>query len=192
MIFHLTPSARPDGYGESLLPLAACRAHLRIEADDDEEDELIGALRDAAVNAVEQYANLRMAPVAGMVATFAGFATRMRPGIGPAATMSVTGIGYSDSSGADQMLAPGDWRVEPGGSIMAAGGGRWPVGGYDVAITFDVGFPAGACPAGLIAAAKLMLGHLYANREAVVVGGTSGELPLGFMMLCDQHRIPVL
>lgn len=192
MIFHLTPSARPDGYGESLLPLAACKAHLKIEADDEDEDELIAALRDAAVNAVEQYANLRMAPVAGMVATFAGFATRLRPGIGPSATMTVTGIGYIDGSGADQVLAPGAWRVEPGGAIMAPVGGSWPIGGYDVAITFDVGFPVGACPAGLIAAAKLMLGHLHANRSAIVTSGAVGELPLGFVMLCDQHRIPVL
>jgi hypothetical protein len=38
----------------------------------------------------------------------------------------------------------------------------------------------------------MFLAHLYRNREAVVVGAVSGELPLGFTTLCDRYRLPVL
>jgi uncharacterized phiE125 gp8 family phage protein len=193
MLFTLTPSAPADGYGETLLPIVALKSWLRVDTND--EDDLIAALRDVGINAVEQYANLRIGPCAGLVVTFDRFGPRMRVGIGPAATVVVTGITYLDSSGASVVIAPGGWRVGQDGGIMPAIGTCWPRCGSEVAVTFNAGFPADTCPPGLITAAKMFAAHLYANREAVVTSSTSvssSELPLGFTMLCDQHRMPVL
>jgi uncharacterized phiE125 gp8 family phage protein len=193
MLFTLTPSAPGVGYGDALLPISALKAWLRVDGAD--EDELITALRDVAINAVEQYANLRMGPCSGLVATFDGFGPRMRPGIGPSATMVVTGIAYVDSAGGAQTIAAGGWRVAADGGLLPAIATTWPLSASSIAVTFDVGYPAGKCPPGLITAAKMFAAHLYANREAVVTSTTSvstAELPLGFTMLCDQHRMPVL
>jgi len=193
MLFTLTPSAPADEYGEALLSVPALKTWLRVDTSD--EDDLIAVLRDIGINAVEQYANVRLGPCTGLVATFATFGDRMRPGIGPAATLSVTGVAYVDSAGAAQTIDDGAWRVDQAGGLCPAIGTTWPAGASDVAVTFNAGFPDGACPAGLITAAKMFAAHLYSNREAVMTSTTSvsaTELPLGFTMLCDQHRMPVL
>jgi uncharacterized phiE125 gp8 family phage protein len=190
MLFTLTPSAPAEGYGEALLAIDAAKAWLRVDGDD--EDDLIEALRDAAIDMVEQYTNVRLAPVSGLIARFAGFGARMRVGIGPVSTLTVSAIGYVDGAGEAQTIDAGGWRIDAGGDLMPAIGATWPQGGGEVTVTFSAGYPEGACPAGLIAAAKMFLAHLYRNREAVVVGAVSGELPLGFTTLCDRYRLPVL
>lgn len=188
MLFQIAPSAVPDGYGEALLPLAACKAWLRIL--DDEFDPLITALRDAAIDAVEQYTGCYLAPRTGLVATFAGFdgAAAMRLGRGPEASIAVQSVAYADSTGTAIAMDGSAWRWAVGG-LLPAIGTSWPSGASQVAVTFSAGFPAGTCPAGLITAAKMFLAHLFANPEAVVTQGAAGELPLGFRMLCDQHRL---
>jgi len=39
------------------------------------------------------------------------------------------------------------------------------------------------------AAMFLFLGHLYENREAVVIGATAVEMPLGARWLLDKYRV---
>lgn len=189
MQFQITPFAVAEGYGEALLPLADAKAWCQVLHDDD--DALIGALRDAAVYMVEQYCNLRLGPCTGMTATFVGFGPGMQIGIGPAATLSVTGIGYVDANGDAQTLASGTWYLA-GGALKTPRGASWPGDAREVVVTFDVGFPTGTCPAALIMAAKMFVAHLYINREAVVSGVLSQEIPLGFTSLCDRYRMPVL
>ncbi|RIA37480.1 putative phiE125 gp8 family phage protein [Hephaestia caeni] len=190
MLFTLLPSAWAEGYGEALLPIATVKAHLRVDGDD--EDALISALRDASIDMVEQYTNVRLAPVAGMKARFAAFGDRMRVGVGPAAMLSATAIAYIDAAGGAQTMTAGAWRVDSAGGLTPAAGAAWPVGGRDVEVTFDAGYPEGGCPPALIAAAMMFLAHLYSNREAVMTNGASGELSLGFTALCDRYRMPVL
>lgn len=189
MLFTLTPPAPGAGYGDALLPLPALKAWLRVDGDD--EDELITALRDVAINAVEQYANLRMGPCQGLQATFQAFGRSMRMGLDPVATLVVTAVSYLDRTGVSVDLTDGDWRIGSDGALLPAIGAQWPTGST-VRVTFDVGFPADTCPPSLITAAKMFAAHLYSNREAVVFSGTAGELPLGFCMLCDPYRTPVL
>ena len=189
MQFQITPFAVPDVYGEALLPLADAKAWCRVLHDDD--DDLIAALRDAAIDMVEQYANLRMGPCTGMTATFAGFGPAMRIGIGPAATLSITGIDYVDGVGAPQVLGAGAWYLS-GGALYPHRDTQWPALARDAVVTFDVGYPTGACPAALIMAAKMFVAHLYVHREAVITGTISEEIPLGFMALCSRYRMPVL
>jgi len=190
MLFTLSPSAMPAGYGEALLPLDALKAHLGVFADDD--FELIAALRDVAIDAVEQYAQLRLARRTDMLITFDRFDPRMRLSVGPTASLQVTAIDYVDANGAAQSIADGVWRVAPDARLLPAIGTSWPAGATDVAVTFSAGFESGACPPGLIHAAKMFAAHLYANREAVTYSGLSvsaAEVPYGFAMLCDQYRM---
>ncbi len=188
MLFQITPSAVPDGYGETLLPLAACKAWLAVLEDD--FDDLIGALRDAAIDTVEQYTGCYLAPRTGLIATFAGFdgSGPMRLGRGPEASVAVQAVDYLDASGAAVAMDAGAWRWTVAG-LRPAIGTAWPADASEIAVTFSAGFPTGACPAGLLAAAKMFVAHLFTNREAVVTQGAAGELPLGFRMLCDQHRL---
>lgn len=189
MLFTLSPVAMEDGYGEAILPLADAKAHLRVE-DDDSEDDLIAALRDASIDMVQQYTSLRLGRTEGIVATFEGFGRCMRMGVGPASTVEVTGVSYIDSAGAQVDLVAGEgWQVGVGGALLPAFGATWPMTGGKVIVTFSAGYEPGSCPPSLVSAAKLMLGHLYANREAVVSSGASGELPLGVTTLCNLYRM---
>ncbi|MBM3928740.1 MAG: hypothetical protein FJ335_09815 [Sphingomonadales bacterium] len=190
MTFTITPIAVDAGYGEAILSLADAKAHLRVEQDDHDEDDLIGPLRDAAVDFVEQYTNVRLGRVAGE-ARFPGFDDRMVVGIGPAAAFEVTGISYRSASGADVALSSGDWEVDASAGVIRSPAAPWPQG-RAVTVAFTAGYSAETCPPALIAAVKLMLGHLYSNRAAVVTAGGATEMPLGVKALCDRYRMPVL
>lgn len=189
MLFHVAHVAPAAGYGDALLTLADAKAHLRVLAADTDENNLITALRDVAINMVEQHAHLRMGPMTGLVAKFDDFEPEMRIGIGPASTLAVTAISYV-SAGSTVSLSSTDWVVRAGGVLCPAPNTSWPSADGGVTVTFSVGYAASACPALLIHAAKLMLGHLYANREAVSAGTSMAELPLGFDLLCEQYRAP--
>jgi len=185
----------PEGYGDGLLSLEACKQHLRVDdADDDSEDLLILALRDAAIEYVERYCAVKLAPVAGLTWRAEGLPhggsgyidLAVRPVTG------ITGIGWLDSAGAEVAGAPGNYRFEASGRLRPAPSLHWPSGvAGGVVVTFDAGYPAGEAPPMLLAAVRMMLGHLYLNREAVIVGTISGEAPLGVTALCSAFR-PVL
>jgi uncharacterized phiE125 gp8 family phage protein len=58
-----------------------------------------------------------------------------------------------------------------------------------VQVTFVAGYGnAAAVPADLKAAIKLLVGHLYENREAVTLGAMPAELPLGFASVTNRYR----
>lgn len=126
--------------GEAVLPLADAKAHLRVLHDD--EDGLIGSLRDAAVSHVEK-----------SLGTAFGMASFEWVGGKPA-------IGWP--------VAPVSSEVEGDGVTTLTAGYANP-------------------PADLLAAVKLMLGHLYAHREAATMDSVT-ELPLGVDALLHPYR----
>lgn len=188
MLFQLTPSAMPEGYGEALLPLVAAKAWLGVYHDD--QDALIEALRDAGVDMTERYTSRYLAPREGLVIEFAGFGAGMRIPYGPAPV--VTGIAYLDADGAEASIADGEWRVGVGGCLLPALGARWPVSSGTVSVTFDAGYAAGACPDGLLTAAKMFMSHLWVSGDAIAAEGLEGKLPGGFVAVAGMFRAPVI
>jgi uncharacterized phiE125 gp8 family phage protein len=184
MLLTLSPAARTADYGEALVPLADLRLWLRVDGQD--EDNLIEALREAAIDMVEQYCGIRMGPVSGLVARFDRFRPELVIGIGPRATLVVTEIAYQDSKGDPLFLSDGDWLFDGFGALVPSG--AWPSCGSSVAVTFDVGFPPGTCPSALIQAVRMFVSHLYKNREAVMSGVSAQEVPLGVIHLCNLYR----
>jgi uncharacterized phiE125 gp8 family phage protein len=189
MLFQLTPSAPVEGYGEALLPLDAAKLFLRVDGTD--EDSLVEALRDAAIDMVEQYTNLRLAPCSGIEARFGAFEPILRLGVGPAFSLDIVSVHYT-IDGTDTLLPSTDWMLAPGGALMPAPGKAWPTANGGIVVTFTAGYPAGRCPGVLIHAAKMFATHLYDNRDVVLEQRLMGELPLGFRTLCDLKREPVL
>ena len=114
---------------------------------------------------------------------------------------SVTSISYLDTNGDSQVLATTVYDTSfPSGPkadcarISLAYQQTWPQT-YDainaVTIRFVCGYAsASAVPGGLVAAMKLLLGHWYANRESVVVGGgaNSQAVPQGADALIWQYK----
>lgn len=191
MLFTLTPASLPAEYGEIIVPLATAKAHLRVDSTD--EDTLIGIFRDAAVQMVESYTALRLLMLDSdpdLEIVFPdGFSDYMPLARGPISTLAVTSVSYIDADGASASLQSSDWRMV-GASLTPAVGVSWPQSSCAVTVTFRAGYAAAnEIPAALITATLLFVGHLYANREAVVETGLSGAVPLGFQLMCDLHRV---
>jgi hypothetical protein len=77
------------------------------------------------------------------------------------------------------ITAAQDWLERQLGYTLLS---RYPI---DVSIPQ---FPLSTIPPALDHAVCLMVGHYYANREASVVGVTSGELPLGVCDIVNDYR----
>lgn len=173
---------------DDLLSLAEAKLQLGVESDD--EDVLIGGLI-AAVTAwldgpsgilgralVEQTWRISY--------DYAFPAWRIALPLSP--LISVTAITYVDSNGVTQIVDPSVYQVLDGAAcaVQPAYGKAWFAPRSQaraVTITFTAGYgDAAAVPMPIIAAAKLLLAHLYMNREATVgidQRGTPMPTPLG-------------
>lgn len=192
-LFALDPGAMPAGYGEAVLPLAEVKAHLRV--DDDIDDDLIGYMRDAAVDLVERLAMIRLAPRATVPVTspVPPCNDPIRVGIWPIRTL-VSIKGYA-ADGSDVAGSPADFRIVRDG-IRPKPGKSWPTSVDGLDLVLDCGCASAAegrarFPS-LLSAMRMMVAHLYDNRAAVASAGIDGEVPLGVRAAIAMHRIPGL
>jgi uncharacterized phiE125 gp8 family phage protein len=169
------------------------KQHLRVEHDD--EDGYIGSLIAAATGYVESRADRQLC-TATWTLKCDGFPYPSCPIELPKPPLaSVTSVAYVDTAGSTQTWASSNYTVdtqsEPG-SVRPVYSGTWPTArGHvnDVTITYVAGYgAASAVPEVFKHAIKLLVGHLYESREAVVVDqGFSGiVVPLGVEALIAQ------
>lgn len=189
MQFELAPFALPAGYADDIVPLAEMKAHLAFTADETEFDDLIGAYRDAAVDMVERYCGLRLGELTGLVWRGEALPSTIDLSVWP--VTGISAIEWLDADGSTVTGAAADWRVVRNGTIALKPGRTLP---SDVAAGVKITFAAGfeTPPPALVQAVKLFAAHLFLHREAVITGTISGEIPLGFKMLCAQYRVPVI
>lgn len=155
------------------LPLAIVKAHLRV--DDDGEDVLIGAMRDAAfahLDGPAGWLGRALAPQT-LQAWLDGWpcAPWDLP-YGP--VTDIDSIEYTDTAGAEQTLPGDQYRLTAGGALDRTYGASWPSARAQadaVCITYQAGYET--LPAPIQAALLLMIGDLYANRETTVAGAAS-------------------
>lgn len=163
--------------GETILPLADAKMHLRVTHDD--EEALIASLRDAACEHVERVSGVALASAdyRWEGSSFAQLSVLpLRP------VTALIEAQYLDADGATQTY---DGARLIGGAVYPAVNETWPVASGLASITFAAGDD---CPPDLLAAVKLLLGHFYANRETVVIGSISSELPMSVAALIETHR----
>jgi uncharacterized phiE125 gp8 family phage protein len=191
-LFSLDPAAIPAADAELILPLALAKAHLRV--DGSEEDALIEALRAAAIHQVEQYCSIPLTSRAGFVwqgdaGCFAdGGAIRL--GVHP--VTAITSIDATDASGVTISATPADFVLGPHDMVRPKPGKSWPDSTGGAAISFTAGLSSPAKAPSLLQAVRLMLGHLYENREAMLEGAFSDAVPPGVISACARMRMPVL
>lgn len=110
-----------------------------------------------------------------------------------------------DADGVEQTFDDANYRVVGAGGkwpakIYLVSGESWPTVASQwpepIAVRFRAGYldssesPAvAAVPADIKAAIKLTVGHLYANRESVVIGQTAVELPMAAEALLARYRV---
>lgn len=178
------PAAEP-------LTLDEVKAHLRV--DGTAEDGLISGLITAAREHVEQHTWRAL-----VTQTWKGMRRGFRPEIRLAKgrLQSVDAVAYIDASGAEQTLPAATYTVDTArepGRIVLAHNQSWPSVRdqiNNVTITFTVGYGAAAdVPQAIKQAMLLIIGHWYANREAVLVGDSAESLPLAVDALLAPYRL---
>lgn len=152
--------------------LEEAKTHLRIDAND--QDAYINGLIAVAVELAQVQAGRQFctATLTLKLASFPADNSRIELPRPPLAR--VTSITYKDGAGTTQTLAANtDYEVvtdEVKGFVAPCYGETWPStcgGAEDVTIIYVAGYgTAAAVPAAVKHAIKLILGDLYANREA--------------------------
>jgi uncharacterized phiE125 gp8 family phage protein len=173
----------------TVIDLSEAKAHLRVDLD--HEDELIAGYLQAAQDHVERFTSQVLTPRA-MEMTFGAFPVScLVPSIKipREPVTAITSIAYTDSSdGSAVDLVDGDWRWSESQPrlVLPPFGGSWPTAAVEagaVRLRFEAGYDEGLAPASLVAAVKLVLGHLYEHR-----GALGEDLPAGAKSLCQPYR----
>lgn len=169
------------------IDLVAAKAHLKVETSG--EDDTISQIVD---DAIAQIDGAKGSGIALITQTWRMSLDHWRDGIviPLRPVQAVVSVTYLDFAGIEQTLDPSlydlDLDHEPV-EIVPAFGVCFPahkIGRGVIKVTFRAGFgdAADAVPADLIGALKLLIGHRYAHREAVVGvenRDSSAPLPLG-------------
>lgn len=181
------PAERP-------VSLAEARLHLRVDHQD--EDELIAGLLDAAIAHLEgKDGVLGRALVTQTWELILDHLPDEAIQIPLAPLQSVTSVRYYDTANALQTLAPALYYVDTAnepGWVTRVSAATWPEtfdGANSVLVRFVAGYgAASAVPGPIKAAIKLLVGHLYRNREATTAEALTAT-PMAVDALTAPYRI---
>lgn len=173
-----------------IVSLSEVKTHCRVDHDD--EDAYLVALIEAATSYLDGYSGVMGRALMPQTwrQDFEDFGDVMRLPVGP--VQSITGVSYQDTNGADQTLASTEYvllRDDFGDYVTLAANKSWPSVGDRadaVRITYLTG--TASIPVAIKHAAMLLVGHWYANREAVTAAGMM-TTPMAVDALLTPHRV---
>lgn len=167
-----------------MITLQLAKTHCKVDEDDD--DILIGGYIKAAVAYCEGYTG-RVMSSRDKTFEFKCFGDCLDIGLRP--LEAVTTILYTAPDGQEQTLDPTKFRLV-GDKIYPALGEAFPAIAYPslVMATVTLGEEDEEPLEVMTQAALLLISHWYENREAVVVGTISSNIPFAVTSLLDLHR----
>lgn len=180
--------------GESPVSLSAVKAHARVDSAD--EDALLQALIEAATSLLDGPAGIlgRAIVTQTWLLELPAWPASLVLPIEP--VQSVT-ISYLDADGAEVALDPGLFYLSSRPSHASIL--YWSPGWVEPALSQANAFPvrvrivagfgaASATPPAIAQAIKMMVTHWYQQREAVVVGTITANVPLAVDALLAPFR----
>ena len=187
-----TLSAGPTAL--TFLTLGEAKAHCRVDHAD--EDGVITNLVNAVESYLDGYSGIlgRALINQSWVQNYDGFCDRMTLPVGIAS--SITTVKYYDSLNVQQTLASSVYQLLTdalGSYITLKPLQVWPqpyAREDAVEITWVAGYGAAASnvPPAIRAAALLLVGHWYENRDSVVIGTIVADLPMAVDSLLAPFR----
>jgi uncharacterized phiE125 gp8 family phage protein len=176
--------------------LTLAKQHLRVV--DNDEDTLIGALRDAAVAHTESFIARALVDQTWQLTLDAFPTWEIKIPLPP--LIEVISVGYDDAAGMAQILAPTSYTVDDRGEFgWIVPNSVWPATRdaiNAVRVIFRAGYvntgvspPTGEVPPDIVAAILLHLGTLHAHRETIVIGQTAVQLPWAAEQLLRPYRM---
>jgi len=171
-----------------IISVADIKEHLRVTHN--LEDDLIVGIRAAAINYVQNYANVILGSVTayGYMPTFA--ATYFP--VGP--VTAVSAVEYeTDNAGTLTSMASSAWHVDtksrPARISFSDVPSPYEHALMPIRVTFTVGHAVDSIPGVIIQALKLLCAHLYENRQDEIVGTITSRVKLGLDALLSGERI---
>ncbi len=174
--------------------LAEAKLHCRVDADITADDTLLTSLISAAREAAEEYL-WRSLITQTWLFTLDGFPSGFIEL--PMGVVQSIAIQYVDADGDLQTLDSAEYVTafsRSGSRVAPASGRTWPVtepriGAVRLTAVCGYGDAASDVPHAIKAAILLTVGHLYMNREDVLVGVAGVQLPSGCQRLLDPYRL---
>lgn len=176
-----------------MITLSEAKAHLLVEHDAD--DSMIHTLISAAIGYVQNHTG-RTINQATIIEAFDAFSDAMELKNTP--VQSVVSVKYLDASNVEQTLAKSVYRLDTRSikaTINLEAGQTWPsISDKAEAVTIEyiAGYSLGTAPTDLKAAALLVLGSLYEQRENHIVGVSASTVPMSAELLMQPHTVPVV
>jgi len=175
-----------------MITVEEAKAHCRIEHS--EEDTLFQSLIKAACRHAENHTGRAIEKRDSETAVIDGF-PHGRAGVELpwSPLQSVTEVRYLDTNGTEQTLTAGQLAVDhrtvyP--TLYPAWGTDWPAtNGQPMSITITANVGYDPIPEDIRSAMLLIIGHLYENREAVVIGTMATTLPFSVETLLAPYVI---
>ena len=177
---------------ETPVSLDEIKSHCRVDGDD--ENDYLAGLIDAAVSLLDGYTGTLGKCL--MAQSWSQEFDRWKDFplcLGP--VIALSSIQYFDGSGVAQSLDLQSVRLERRVAnvfVCLRAGHVWPDADFSqgpVTVTWQAGYEnAAAVPATIKHAIKLMVGHWFESREAVLVGVVASELPMAVDALLSPHR----
>lgn len=192
---------RPDSTlvtAPALEPLTLADAKTQMHVDGDDEDIFISTLITVARQMCEQWvwrALITQTRDYYLEAwPRAGYIELPRPPL-----LTVTSVAYRDEDGVTATMSSDDYRVETAyepGRIVLRPNKTWPTPTLDTGLpivvryTCGYGTTAASVPEPLRQGMRLLAGHLFENREAVVVSGYQAvQVPLTVDWLWRPYEV---
>lgn len=175
---------------DTIITVADLKEHMRVTHT--VEDTLIGALRSAAIAYVEEHCNIKLGSYTAR-GYLPGFYNSYIP-IGPVTAISE--VKYQTTADKDYTtdlttLAAGNWYTDEISQPARIAFRDYP-SVYEYALTpVVVTFTAGHayCPAPVKHAIRLLVSHMYENRQEEVTGTITTRLKFGLEALLNPYRI---
>lgn len=178
--------------------LEEAKLHCRIDLTVTDEDALVADLIIAATRHVERFTHRRLISQVIDDKRDAAPCSVWESPVAP--VISIDSVTYVDTAGTTQTWSSALYRTDiPAGPTAGPArltpiyGGQWPqaqdvINAFTVRFTAGYGTTAASVPYDIKAAIKLMVGHLYENREAVNVGNIVTPLPLAVESLLWPYK----
>ena len=177
-----------NGTASEVLSTSELKAFLRVTHST--EDTLIEAIRQAAINYVEQFCNIRLGDRSATF-FFSEFPDFVELPIGP--VNSITNVKYATSDSTTATMPSSDYYVTSGRDPMLISFNNIPSVFSDtykkLQITVDLGYAEASVPAPIKHAVKLLVAHMYDQRAPEVSGTITTKLKIGLESLLNPYRI---
>lgn len=167
----------------NILSLSAAKAHLRLDPEDDTEDESISAYLHAAINTAENLTERILALTVYELRIKPSHLKMTLPYPGFVSVTSVRAVGPTpqELTPIEDYIKTDDWMDPATVEVL-----DYPADAEYLILRMT--FATSPMPANILQGIKMVLGHYYDNRNEVEIGRIATQIPMGAKAIFHMNR----